>query len=230
MGSTINPTTLRNLIRLECGNVGFDDLPDLVIESKIRQTTQRISSPGSSSSSATKLGYILTVSEQQNYPVPPGRVVDDIYWGQVEDVLPDSGSIVGQVPSNASGPVESYWRSDEVMEDLRRVQLGHRFDAVILNNEIWVDPIPNESNLRIYYTYSEIEEMGEDLELKYERALLLGACADVFRYLANRFRNRSIPQRNAGLIEFNKTSEYEAKAKTYDELFNDELLRVSVGI
>lgn len=231
MGSTVDLVTLRNLIRLECGNVGPDDLPDSVIESKIRMTSQRVTGTISSKSSDTKLGSIPTVAGQQAYPIPEGQEVDEVFWtGVTETFRPDVG-IVGQVPQNAQGEgYGAYWRSDYLMQEIRANQIDFQYGWEILDGKIWLDPIPSASGLLIFYTFFEISSVSEELPFKYERSLLLGASADVFRFLANRFRNRSIPLRNAGIQEFNKTTEFEEKAKIYDDLFNDELLRVSVGV
>lgn len=232
--AVVNQVTLRNLIRLEVGNVGQDDLPDQVVDSKIRMTVQRIVGVSvSSESSEARLGQIDTVSGQQTYEIPPGRIVDEIFPVIPSNLQSSSGgAIVGQVPANASfTKPESYWRSDELMNEIRRIQLERNFNWTIIANQIWVDPIPDADGEKIYYTYFEVQQDADaSLPLKYERAMLLGACADVYRYLGNRYRNRSVPFRNAGLQEFNNSDTFETKAQTYEELFNSEVMRVSVGV
>ena len=233
--TTIVLQDVRQAIWEECGKPSEADLPNIpdgIIDRKIDYATRKVLR-GIAASGATgaeeQLDSITCVDGQQSYAIPDNREIDEIFWSPASSSA--NYSVPGpfsqefaNIPDSGVGVDAAYWRSDELIDEMKRAQLDNaHYYAELLDGLIWVYPAPTSATQKIWYTYHLSTAEVTTLSIDYERAVVLFATAECLRYLANRYRGRSVPSRDEGFARAEKSAELEAAAEKYEERFNREM-------
>jgi len=226
--TTIDLDEMRTKVFEELGSPK-KDLPNTsggIIDDKLTWGARRIQKLASTQGEDVLQDTLATTSGVKNYTIPDNRVVDQVFWGPVgSDVGPEnffSNQFANIPDSSLYGAYPYYWRSDSYMDELALAShLDAHYHWEVWNGEIWVSPTPTGAEV-IIYTYWKTDAAVTDLDVMWEEALLYLACSKLCRTLANIYRGHVTPVRGEGFSSYEKTSEWEEKAKEYMDLYTEE--------
>lgn len=224
-------TALKSSVRTEIGEPTASEINDSTILDKIKDAVQSVLRAIGAASEETALGSIQCVANQQAYDIPTDRQVSEVFWG------PDFGEpdSLGYIRANEFAGIPetfdfgpgSYWRSDQLISELKARQIASAFFSEILNGKIYVYPTPTSDSQSIYYTYRLLTRSADSMSIKYRRAVLYGAAADCLRVLANKRRGTLVGVTSEGLARSEKANEAAQMAEMYDQKFQAEILSIN---
>lgn len=178
-----------------------------------------------------QITYFLTVADQQAYPIPTQDADDNsISISKIYHVFWDPRSLYQpQYQFDPDIIVTPYkwqylWRSIDLIDDMRMRQIrdiaSYGNATWIVGGNIYLKPVPAESDGRVYYTYTEIISDITDLADRYEELVRAAAIMEGLLILGARRSNTGSIDRE-GLVASRNLPDmdklYERHKKKFDE-------------
>lgn len=233
-GEALQLVPFATRVRRYVGQPDERELPSPELVELLRGAVRRVQRSIGTEAGDSLLAEIPTVAGQQTYTVPTDRRVLEVFWGpSFGDAQPLSGAPSNPFPEIPMRPgstiVGSYWRSDQVIDEIRADQIARQWRAEVMDGRIWLDPIPDEDGLKIMYNYVPIGGAVRELTEEHSRALMFAAAADVQRFLANQRRGRLTPITREGLQSSNSVEDLERSADKNDDRFREAVAELKNG-
>jgi len=176
-----------------------------------------------------KVGTFTTVADQQTYAVPADVVIQEVFWNpsglsdvDIDPYARQFGQIPGSSLAAATGTRGYYWRSDQLIADMKEVQIESRYRWEVIDGSIYLYPVPT-SALTIRYIYSSTAGGVTNLDIEHELALIYLSASYCARIFANRTRGAGQGFTQIGIQDANKSQEWDDLASRYWDLFQIEL-------